>query len=120
MEKRDEVGIDIAKQASSMALVHADLVNVQSDMIRVSRRNVNLASQIIEIAGQISQKKSAQLKDPVTQREVEKLERDVKKSKQRWRIIKGVASGVVVGSGVDWGRDEHLCGLVLDPEEDET
>lgn len=51
--------------------------------------------------------------------EQERLEADVKASKQRWRVMKGVAGGIIVGSGVDWVQDDELRDAVLDPETEE-
>lgn len=54
--------------------------------------------------------------DADSRQEMERLEGNVRLSKQRWRVIKGVAAGVVAGSGVDWAGDDELCDIVLDPE----
>ena len=37
--------------------------------------------------------------------------------KRQWRIVKGLVSALVAGSGVDWAADEKLRGLVEDGEE---
>lgn len=57
--------------------------------------------------------------NPKTEREVSRLEDEVRTSRQRWRVVKGVASAVVAGSGVDWARDDVLCDIVLDPVDEE-
>ena len=49
---------------------------------------------------------------------IEEMEQEVKGSRQRWRVMKGTASAVVAGSGVDWASDERLRGLVLEVERD--
>ncbi|EPE09231.1 hypothetical protein F503_07007 [Ophiostoma piceae UAMH 11346] len=48
--------------------------------------------------------------------ELSQLRASVKASRQRWKLIKGAASAIVVGSGVDWARDAALLEIVLDPE----
>lgn len=45
---------------------------------------------------------------------LQEMEESVKTSRQRWRIMKGTASGTIVGSGVDWARDLKLLEIVLD------
>lgn len=32
----------------------------------------------------------------------------------KWRVMKGIVSVIVVGSGFDWVWDECLCELVFD------
>lgn len=44
------------------------------------------------------------------------LEGRLAASEQKWRVIKGTASAVVAGSGVDWARNPELRDVVLDPE----
>ena len=101
-----------------MANIKSDMTNTQIEAIRATRENVALASQVFDLADQVKRKKGSRPNDPKVLREIEKLEQDVKTSGQRWRVIKGVASGVVVGSGVDWARDDALCDIVLDPEDE--
>jgi len=44
-----------------------------------------------------------------------RLEQDeLAASRRRWRLIKGVAAGIVVGSGLDWVREGALRDMVLD------
>ncbi|KAH8180104.1 centromere protein H (CENP-H) domain-containing protein [Sarocladium implicatum] len=118
IEQRDNVSISIAKQSADMANIKSDMTNTQIEAIRATRENVALASQVFDLADQVKRKKGSRPNDPKILREIEKLEQDVKTSGQRWRVIKGVASGVVVGSGVDWARDDALCDIVLDPEDE--
>lgn len=52
-------------------------------------------------------------------KELEAAEREMRDARRRWRVMKGVAAGVVVGSGVDWAEDEGLRGLVMGADDDE-
>ncbi|KAK7534185.1 uncharacterized protein J3D65DRAFT_632677 [Phyllosticta citribraziliensis] len=51
--------------------------------------------------------------------ELEAAEREMREAQRRWRVMKGVAAGVVVGSGVDWAEDEGLRGLVMGADDDD-
>jgi F0F1-type ATP synthase assembly protein I len=73
---------------------------------------------MLELAEQVKLKKRVPPNSKMMQ-EQEELEADVKASKQRWRVMKGVASGIIVGSGIDWVHDDELQDVVLDPEEEE-
>lgn len=88
------------------------------EAILSSQRNVELAAEVLSLADQANRDKDslAQLEDPELKEEMARLEREVKASRQRWKVMKGTASAVVVGSGVDWVRDDELRGMVLDPD----
>ncbi|KAL2212694.1 hypothetical protein CC79DRAFT_1393893 [Sarocladium strictum] len=118
IDQRDNMSIAVAKHASETAAIKSEMTQVQVETLRATRKNVTLASQVFELAEQVKRKKGSRPNDPKVLREIEDLEKDVKSSGQRWRVIKGVASGVVVGSGIDWARDDALCDIVLDPEDE--
>lgn len=119
MERRDEESIAVAARATQSSRLRDELTKVQSDTLRASRRNVGLAAELLELAAEVKRKKAAPLDNPKTQREVKRLEEQVQSSRQRWQVMKGVASAVVAGSGVDWARDDVLRDIVLDPEDDD-
>lgn len=119
MQERDETSISVAQHADSMTKLRDDLTDVQVQSIRVCRQNMELTSELFALAEQAKQKKAVRVDDPRVQQEIEKLTREVKTSRQRWRVMKGVASGVVAGSGVDWAKDEDLRNIVLDPEDED-
>jgi len=78
-----------------------------------------LAAELFELADQAKLKKRVNPSNSKMMEEQERLEADVKASKQRWRVMKGVAGGIIVGSGVDWVQDDELRDAVLDPETEE-
>ncbi|EHK41035.1 hypothetical protein TRIATDRAFT_259072 [Trichoderma atroviride IMI 206040] len=119
VQERDETSISVAQHADSVAKLRDDLTAVQVQSIRVCRQNMDLTSELFALAEQAKQKKAVRVDDPRVQQEIEKLTREVKTSRQRWRVMKGVASGVVAGSGVDWAKDEDLRNIVLDPEDED-
>ncbi|OAQ72270.1 centromere protein Cenp-H [Pochonia chlamydosporia 170] len=119
IEQRDQSAIDVAKHATDAAFIRSDLTEVQSDTARVIRKNVALTATLFELAEEVKQKQASRLDDEETQEEIRRLEGVMKASRQRWRVIKGVASGVVAGSGVDWARDAKLREVVLDLDGDE-
>lgn len=119
IEERDQSSINVAKHATDVAFIRGDLTEVQSDTARVIRQNVQLTSTLFELAEEVKQKQASRLDDEETQDEIRRLEEAMKTSRRRWRVMKGVASGVVAGSGVDWARDEKLRNVVLDLDGDE-
>ena len=89
---------------------------VESESLRVGRKNVELAAEVLRLAEEASQGKQDAIEDQDAKAEIERLERELKTSRQKWKVIKGTASAVVAGSGVDWVRDPELREIVLDPE----
>lgn len=55
---------------------------------------------------------------PAMEAEMKAAEDQVKESRQKWKVMKGTASAVIVGSGVDWVGNPELRDVVLDPEDD--
>lgn len=119
MQERDETSISVAKHGQSMTRLHDNQTSVQVQSIRVCRENVELTGTLFELAEQAKRKKAVRLDKPEVQQEMDKLTREVKASRQRWKVMKGVASGIIAGSGVDWAKDEDLRNIVLDPEDED-
>lgn len=119
MERRDEAAIAIAKQAVKSGTQLKELTDVQSESLRVSRQNVQLTVELLKLAEEVKAKKTGDHNDPETRTEQDSLQSKVKESRQRWKVVKGVASGIIVGSGVDWAADDQLREAVLDPEIEE-
>lgn len=92
------------------------LQKVQVEAIRVSRRNAELAAEVLMLAQAADQSKAESIADPAMKEEIAKLEQELKASRQKWKVMKGTASAVVAGSGVDWAKDTELHDIVLDPD----
>ncbi|QPH01106.1 hypothetical protein C2857_005305 [Epichloe festucae Fl1] len=119
IERRDQSAMSVAKQATDIGFIRNDLTEVQSDTARVIRKNVDLTSTLFELAEEVKQRQATRLDDEETQSEIRKLDAAMKASRQRWRVMKGLASGIVAGSGVDWARDAKLSDVVLDLDGDD-
>lgn len=109
----------MAKQASELASLQADLTKLQADATRLSSQNVKLAATLFDLAERVKQKQAVAIDDADAQEEMMRLKDEVRLSRQRWRVVKGLASGVIAGSGVDWAHDEDLRAVVLDPANEE-
>jgi hypothetical protein len=90
----------------------------EAEHIIAARKNAELAATMIALADEANTQKKEDIKDLEVREQIDELEKSLKVSRQRWRIMKGTASAVVAGSGVDWSRDPELRGLVLDNEGD--
>lgn len=110
--KRDDAAVQVARSAAQAQKSRDALTDVQVETLRVSRRNVNLTSKLFDLAGQLKERKAVDWDGG------EEALR-VRDEKRKWRAVKGAASGIVAGSGVDWVSDEALRDMVLDPEDDD-
>lgn len=72
---------------------------------------VGLAQRVMRLAGEVAEGDGGA--DGAGD-EWEAAEREERDAKRRWRVMKGLVAGVVVGSGVRWTEDEELVDLVLD------
>jgi hypothetical protein len=70
---------------------------------------VGMARRVVRLAGEVADGGAGEQGE-----EWEAAERDEREARRKWRIMKGLVAGVVVGSGVQWVEDEELVELVLD------
>lgn len=116
---RDATSTTLASQNTKLHSLLSDLTDVESRSLRLSRENVALAERLLELARQTEQGRAELLpRDSEYAAEIARLEAEVKTSRQRWQVLKGTASAIVAGSGVDWASDAGLREMVLDPAED--
>lgn len=112
---RDAVSISLTSTTQSILAARSQLRDTEVQNISLGRQNQEKAEQMMLLAEEAGSDKKEVVEGEARER-IEEMEGEVKGSKQRWRVMKGTASAVVAGSGVDWGRDEKLRGLVLEIE----
>lgn len=119
IEQRDAVSQYVAREASARRAVRDESATTAAECRQLEQQNVQLAAQVRELAAAVAATEhtaAAAEDDAEAASELAQLEAGVKTSRQRWKLIKGAASAIVVGSGVDWTREAALCDVVLDPE----
>lgn len=89
---------------------------VEGQRLRLNRKSVDLASEMLSLVEKTHKAKEESITNLEQVEEIARLEREVKASRQRWRVMKGTASAIVAGSGVDWARNEELRNMVLDDD----
>lgn len=115
---RDTVSVQLTSTSQSVVTRRTELRDAEVQNISLARSNQEKATKMMELAEEAGSDKKEVVEGEARER-IEEMEAEVKASKQRWRVMKGTASAVVAGSGVDWARDERLRGLVLEVESDE-
>lgn len=119
LQQRDALSESLSEISSKYQFARNQLTKVESEHIVVARKNVELATTMLGLAEQMKSHKQAEIEDPQIRQQLDELEASMNVSRQRWRIMKGTASGTIAGSGVDWARDPKLLEIVLDEEGDE-
>ncbi|GAP90275.1 putative centromere protein Cenp-H [Rosellinia necatrix] len=121
LTERDATSSTLAHQNTEFHTLLSDLTDVESRSLRLTRENSALADRLLDLAKQSDRGKAELLSgDSEHAAEIARLEGEVKGSRQRWNVLKGTASAIVVGSGVDWADDAELRDIVLDPAEEEV
>ncbi|KAG9248707.1 centromere protein H (CENP-H)-domain-containing protein [Calycina marina] len=114
LHKRDKLSASLSGVSSQRLTTQKKLVKVESEHMILARENTELATEMLALAEDAKKQKKEDIKDPKARQKLEKLEAELKSSRQTWRIIKGAASATIVGSGVDWARNPKLLKIVLD------
>lgn len=118
IEERDKLSISLTETTAKVLSTTENLTKIEAEHIIVARRNAELAARMIALAEEANFQKKLDIQDRTVRAQLDELEESLKISRQRWRIMKGTASAVVAGSGVDWARDAALRELVLDTEDE--
>lgn len=117
IETRDDTAQSVATQAATLRRVLDQLSEVEADTMRTARKNRELAGEVLRLAKEAEAERNQALEaDEGMKAKIAGLEGKLARSRQKWRVFKGTASGIVAGSGVDWVNDEELRAVVLDPE----
>lgn len=118
VQARDAASRDAAAQSAAARKVLAQLTDAEAGVLRAARRNRELAAEVLRLAREADRGRagSAGGGDPAAEAQIAGLEGRLAASKQKWRVMKGTASGIVAGSGVEWAADPALRDVVLDPE----
>lgn len=119
VQARDGASRDVAAQSAAAKQVLAQLTDAESEALRAARRNRDLAAEVLRLAREADRGRAGAVgtgDDPAAEAQIAELERRLAASRRKWRVMKGTASGIVAGSGVDWASDPVLRDVVLDPE----
>lgn len=117
IQTRDATAHSVATQSATLRQTLDQLSEVEADTLRAFRKNRELAGEVLRLAKEAEADRNQALDaDEGVKAKIAQLEEKLAKSRQKWRVFKGTASGIVAGSGVDWVSDEELRAVVLDPE----
>lgn len=113
-QNRDAAVARTTKTCAELQTVRSRLAELEVQVLCVSHQNAKLASEALQLAGRMTDQTPEKGGNTKSQSELTTLESQVKVSQYRWKVMKGVTSAIVAGSGVDWAREERFKELVLD------
>ncbi|KIH86282.1 hypothetical protein SPBR_08665 [Sporothrix brasiliensis 5110] len=123
IKQRDAASKAVAQESSARREAHDESATVAAELRQLEKQNARLAAEVRELAlaiaatdqlGPATAGDEGDMDEAILERK--KLLSGVKTSRQRWTLIKGAASAIIVGSGVDWTKEVALSDIVLDSE----
>ena len=103
--------------AAKLSSTSAAIATAEQGNIASNEKNKSKANELLELMEKAKGQQVEDIQDPKVRAQMAKVDNEVRRSKRRWRTVKDVLSGVIVGSGIEWARDEALIQFVLDEEE---
>ncbi|KAF1978343.1 hypothetical protein BU23DRAFT_449638 [Bimuria novae-zelandiae CBS 107.79] len=104
--------------ASRLSSTTRALSTAEQATIAANKDNRELSGAVVDLAEKLKAQSINDIGDPSLHQQVERADKKVKQSRQRAKILKGILSAMIVGSGINWAADEELRELVMDDEED--
>jgi hypothetical protein len=117
IDERDLLAMSQANLSATFQTIMNDTTMLQAENIKAMQHNRELAATVWDLAGELRTQDPESIDDIELRERLETLRREGKDSRRRFRMLKSLASGMVVGSGVDWAEDAKLRDIVLDSED---
>jgi hypothetical protein len=115
---RDVLAMLHGSVSTQLSSYSARAAIAERDVKIVNTHNAEMAKNMIGIAEAVRAPKTEDIEDDKMRARLEKADEEVAEARRRWRVLKSLTAGVVVGSGADWTEDEELVELVLDDEDE--
>ena len=117
VEHRDEISKLVAKHATESRSIQDESIETSSEATRISRKNIILTEQLLNLKQKLNEKRAGGELNAEARGQINEINQQLQLSRRRWKVVKGVVSAMVVGSGVDWASDPKLIDMVLDLED---
>ena len=117
VDERDIVSMAQTNLSTRLQSITNEITLAQTENIKFAKANRELAATLWALTDQLKLQDIENISDPALKSEIETLQAKTKESKRRYRVMKGLVSGIVAASGVDWATDDELRDLVLDAED---
>ncbi|KAI9709739.1 MAG: hypothetical protein M1820_003141 [Bogoriella megaspora] len=118
VDARDSLSMLQSHLAQEISQTYAKLADAEKSNFVVIEKNKKLTEELLSLVEQTRAQTNTEATTPDLRSHLEALDHETKPLRQKWRVLKGVLAGSIVGSGVDWARDPALQELVLDYEDE--
>ncbi|TKA64330.1 hypothetical protein B0A49_08288 [Cryomyces minteri] len=118
LHQRDILAMYHTTLTSTLSTVSSAVTAAERDNIAANKKNQQLTATLLELVEATKPQATEDVQDTRIRAQLQTLDSELRAARKRWRVMKGVVSGVIVGSGVDWASDEGLRELVMDDEEE--
>ncbi|RKF64679.1 hypothetical protein OnM2_017096 [Erysiphe neolycopersici] len=112
LEKRDELSFSLTQLSRKVSDLQDELLKLEIENMRISSENKKLVASMLRLIKEAS----SETEQTESSQELEKIKSEVALARQRWKIMKGTVSALIVGSGIDWSRDSKLLQIVLEED----
>lgn len=116
--ENDTVSMIHGAQTAKLASTTRALSAAEQGNIVANRKNRELAQTMLALAEEMKAQSAHDIEDPQLRTQVDAVDKQLQDSRRRVKTLRGVLSGMIVGSGINWAADEGLTELVMDDEED--
>jgi hypothetical protein len=115
---RDVLSMIHGEMSTQLSRFDARATAAERDIKFLNVQNAELAQKMVGIAEAVRAPRTEDVEDDGMRTRLEKADEEVVSARKRWRVLKSLTAGVVVGSGVNWDGDEEVVDLVLDDEDE--
>lgn len=116
LKKRDELSLSLTQLSRRELDSLEKLRLLETENMLLARTNTELTSSMLRLVEISNSRINEANESSQSLQELEKIKQELKLSRRKWRTIKAIVSGAIVGSGVDWARDPELLQIVLDED----
>jgi hypothetical protein len=118
INERDVISMYHGTLACKLSSTLSALAAAEKGSIIANEKNKELSQILLALAEDMKSQSTDDVEDSKLRERLQVLEKSVKLSRRRWRIMKSIVSGMIVGSGIEWADNDVLRDLVMDDEED--
>lgn len=117
MNRRDILGIAQTNLSARLNFTLKAMTTAEAESIGALEKNRKLTKSLFGVISQLRSQREAALHEADSGALVDKLKGEARTAERRWKIMKSFVSAVIVGSGVDWARNEELRQAVVHKED---
>ena len=107
-----QTDISARLHATTQALTIAKAQNIEA-----MTKNRELTAALVELTHDMRERRISAINESNLGPQLESLREEVRTARKQWKLLKSVVAAVIVGSGVDWARNDELRQVVVDAEE---